>query len=114
MGAAETLPLDPPYDLVTAGTSLHWMDWPRLLPRLQTLLTPSGRLVIVEEDRLPLPWEDELHRLIRQYSTNRDYTRVDLVTELVRRGLFRLEGRQRTAPETFVQPLDAYGCDGFL
>ena len=32
VGAAETAPLSPPYALVTAGDSLHWMDWDVVLP----------------------------------------------------------------------------------
>src|SRR6266487_724269 len=34
IGKLEDVPLDPPYALVTAGESLHWMDWEIVLPRL--------------------------------------------------------------------------------
>jgi ubiquinone/menaquinone biosynthesis C-methylase UbiE len=34
IGKVEDVPLDPPYALVTAGESLHWMDWHVVLPRL--------------------------------------------------------------------------------
>ncbi len=31
---AEDAPLVPPYALITAGNSLHWMDWHALMPRM--------------------------------------------------------------------------------
>jgi ubiquinone/menaquinone biosynthesis C-methylase UbiE len=33
-GRAEDVELQPPYVLITAGESLHWMDWGVVLPRL--------------------------------------------------------------------------------
>lgn len=43
------MPLGPPYGLVTAGSSLHWMDWEVVLPRIGRLLSPEGCLAIVNE-----------------------------------------------------------------
>ncbi len=108
IGSAEEAPLDPPYGMVTAGASLHWMDWQRLLPRLHDLLTPSGRLVILDECQLPPPWDGEQLRIIQRYSLYQDYSPLNLVDELVRRGLFELEGSVRTDPLPFSQSLDAY------
>lgn len=39
--------LDPPYALVVAGDSLHWMDWPVIVPRIRDVLSPNGSLGIV-------------------------------------------------------------------
>ncbi|HLZ71887.1 MAG TPA: class I SAM-dependent methyltransferase [Dehalococcoidia bacterium] len=105
---AESAALEPPYGMVTAGASLHWLDWHAVLPRLHDVLTPRGRLVIVSDGQEPLPWEAELSTLIRAYSTNQEFRPLDIVAELEQRGLFRLEGRVRTAPVPFVQTIDEY------
>ena len=44
----ETAPLDPPYALVTAGESLHWMAWEVVLPRFAAALVPGGLLAIAD------------------------------------------------------------------
>jgi len=108
VGAVETAPLNPPYSLVTAGDSLHWMDWATVMPRLATMLTPRGTLAILGVGQLPTPWDDQLVPIIRQYSTVSGYHPYDLVSELETRGLFQTSGRQTTAPVPFVQPLDEY------
>ncbi len=108
----EDAPLQPPYALITAGESLHWLDWEVVLPRFAGALTPHGDLAIVARDPLPTPWHDELSRIIPRYSTNPDYQPVDLVAELTRRDLFEKVGEARTAPVAFSQPLDRY-IEGF-
>jgi 2-polyprenyl-3-methyl-5-hydroxy-6-metoxy-1,4-benzoquinol methylase len=108
VGRVEDVALIPPYALVTAGESLHWMDWDTLLPRLQTLLTPNAMLVILDIAFGVVPWSGALRQLIQQYSTIRDYQQVDVVAELVRRGLFAVRGKRQTEPVPFSQPLDAY------
>ncbi len=105
---AESAPLDPPYGMVTAGASIHWLDWHAVLPRLHAALTPRGRLAIVIDGQEPLPWDAELLALIRAYSTNPTFRPLDLIAELERRGLFRLEGRAKTAPVPFTQPIEEY------
>jgi trans-aconitate methyltransferase len=108
VGAVETAPLSPPYCLITAGDSLHWMDWATLMPRLATMLTPRGSLAILGVGQLPTPWDDELIPIIQRYSTVSGYHLYDLVAELETRGLFRTSGRQTTAPVSFAQSLDEY------
>lgn len=105
---AESAPLEPPYGMVTAGASIHWMDWHTVLPRLHEVLTPGGRLVIVIDGQEPLPWDAALLTLIRAYSTNPTFQPLDLIAELETRGLFKLEGRAKTAPVPFSQPINAY------
>lgn len=108
VGAVETAPLNPPYSLITAGDSLHWMDWATVMPRLATMLTPDGSLAILGVDQLPTPWDEQLLPIIQRYSTVSGYHPYDLVAELEARDLFRTSGRQTTAPVAFVQPLDEY------
>jgi SAM-dependent methyltransferase len=108
VGRAEDAPLDPPYALITAGDSLHWLDWEVALPRFASLLSPSGWLAIVVNEQLPVPWGDELLSIIKRFSIYGKFEHVDIAAELERRGLFRTAGRVRTHPVSFEQTIDAY------
>ena len=44
IGPIETAPLAPSYALITAGDSLHWMEWDVALPRFATMLPAHGYL----------------------------------------------------------------------
>ncbi len=105
---AEEAPLSPPYDLVTAGQSLHWMDWDLMLPRLASVLSSAGLLAIVDWDVTPPPWADALRTVIQRLSTNRLYRPYDLVDELVTRGLFAPINRRQTEPVPFGQATADY------
>jgi SAM-dependent methyltransferase len=96
------------YGLVTAGESLHWMDWDRLFPRLHTLLAPGGYLAILGRPELPSAWSADLMSLIQRYSTNRDYVPYELIHELTRRGLFEPCGEQRTEPLLVLQSRESF------
>lgn len=104
----ETAPLDPPYGLVTAAESLHWMDWRTVLPRLRAALVSGGVLAIVEREEERGPWSADLGALCARYSTNQDYRPYDLITELETRGLFRKLGKRRTEAVPFAQPIRDY------
>jgi SAM-dependent methyltransferase len=107
-GRAEEAPLDPPYGLVTAGESLHWMDWAVVMPRFREALVPGGFVAILQREELSVAWSDELLKLIQRYSTLRGYQQLDLIAELTRRGLFTKSGEWRSKPEAFVQSVDDY------
>ena len=104
----ETAALDPPYSLILAGESLHWMDWFSVLPRFAGMLEPGGQLVILDLAHQPTPWSGRVQQLIARYSTNQEYQRLDLVDELTRRNLFAERGRAVTAPWIFRQPVREY------
>ncbi len=106
-GPMEEAPLDPPYALITAGQSMHWMDWDIVLPRFRAALTPHGYVALVGIEGT-LPWDDEIPPIIKRYSTNPRYQPVDLIAEWKARKLFEKEGEKVTAPVYFAQPLDAY------
>lgn len=108
VGQVEDAPLRPPYALVTAGDSLHWMDWQVVMPRFARLLTPHGYLAILGVGQLPTPWDADLLPLVLRYSTIRDYQQYDVVEEVEKRGLFQHSGVRRTEPVPFAQPLDTY------
>lgn len=107
-GRAEEVPLVPPYALVTAGQSLHWMDWEIVLPRFREALAPEGFLAIVNVEILTTAWNDELIKIIRRFSTSPHYRPVDLIKELEERGLYQRQGEQRTAPVSFTQSIEDY------
>ena len=107
-GFAEDAEVRPPYGLIAAASSLHWMDWKVVLPRFRDLLAPDGVLAIVEERPLPTAWDDPLHEVIVRYSTNRSFRPFDLIVERGSRGLFREVGRQQTASVSFAQPVATY------
>jgi SAM-dependent methyltransferase len=108
VGRVEDAPLQPPYALVAAGESLHWMDWAVVLPRLREALAPEGYLAIVEREEEPMPWAAETSQVLGRYSTNREFRPYHLVDELEQRGLFERRGEQRTPPMRFVQSVASY------
>ena len=105
--AAETAALDGPYDLITAAESIHWMDWARLFPRLASALAPDGVLAIVDRGYAHTRWWNAAFQaIIDRYSTNRAYTKYDLIAELHQRGLFAVTGTRRTQPAAFAQSIE--------
>ena len=108
-GAVEEVQLYPPYQMVTAGASIHWMEWDVVFPRFREMLTTDGYLVIIDGDRpIESPWHEAELSLIRKYSTNRHHEAIDLIQELVDRGHLHLVGDKRTAPVSFSQSLTDY------
>jgi ubiquinone/menaquinone biosynthesis C-methylase UbiE len=107
-GRIEEVALDPPYGLITAGGSLHWMDWYAALPRFAALLEPRGFLAIVDRDEREPPWREALKPVYRRYSTNQDWRPYDLIQELESRGLFRQTGTWRTEPVPFTPTVEEY------
>src|SRR5258708_3436158 len=59
LGAVEEVQFGAAYGLVTAGESLHWMDWEVVLPRFAEVLTTTGVLAIAGRswDGPPMLWE---------------------------------------------------------
>lgn len=108
-GPIETVQLYPPYQMITAGASIHWMEWNVVFPRFREILTTDGYLIIIDGDRpLGAPWHDAELSLIHKYSTNSDYEAIDLIQELVNRGHLYLIGDKRTTPVSFSQSLMDY------
>jgi ubiquinone/menaquinone biosynthesis C-methylase UbiE len=107
--AAETLALQGPYALVTAGQSLHWMDWRPTLDRVNGLLSRHAMLALVDQSHHRVPWRDGLIEVIVKYSRNPDY-KPDFVLadELARQGLFDMYGTLLTPPAEFGQTVDEY------
>jgi SAM-dependent methyltransferase len=104
-GGIEDAPLDPPYDLATAGQSLHWTEWSVSLPRIASVLRPGALLAIVNRTFETSPWAQEVQTLIVRHSTNREFAPYVLIDELTSRGLFTEEGRTTTELRPHSQSL---------
>lgn len=103
LGPVETVPLSGPYDLITAGQSLHWMEWQVVLPRFARLLVAGAYLVIVGRVFEEEPWQEELQKLIAQFSTNQEFEPYNLVQELESRHLFLKQGEKVIEPQIISQ-----------
>jgi SAM-dependent methyltransferase len=108
LARAEDAPLRPRYGLAVAASSLHWMDWDVVLPRLRDALRPGAFLALFDDQTVAPPWQAELNAIIPRYSTNRDFQPYRLIDELEHRRLFRVAGSRATAAVAFCQGIDAY------
>jgi len=107
-GAVEEVALQPPYALIVAGDSVHWMEWDVVFPRFQQMLTAQGSLAIVGRGTGENPWDEEVWALCARYSTNQEYAPYNLIEELKQRHLFQLQGTLQTQPVPFVQSGEGY------
>jgi SAM-dependent methyltransferase len=58
--AIEDAPLNPPYGLIVAASSIHWMDLGRTLPRFADALADGAMLAVLDGDApVDAPWERE-------------------------------------------------------
>jgi len=111
VGRMEEVALQPPYALIVAAASLHWMPWQATLPRFAQALSPHGYLALVEGRSPPGPWADELTLILAHYSMNQDFQPYNMGTiaaELQQRSLFRQVGVMETQPVRFRQSVDAW------
>jgi SAM-dependent methyltransferase len=106
-GRVEGAALDPPYALITAGESLHWMDLSIVLPRFRQLLTPGGYLAIVVHDTVPDAWSI-LGEIIPRYRVDGGFEPFDLIGQLEAHGLFEKVGVKKIGPVPFRQSIDDY------
>jgi trans-aconitate methyltransferase len=108
LGSAESTSLNPPYALITGGSSLHWLHWHIAFPRFGSMLSPRGVIAIVHRSVAPTPWRDDLRELLRPYRPERTEENHDLVTELEQRHLFRQIGQREAEPVPFAQSVEDY------
>ena len=108
-GRVEEVPLKPAYSMVTAGASIHWMEWSLVFPKFREVLTADGYIAIIDGDRpLKPPWRDAELPIIRKYSTNQHYEEIDLIQELADRGHLMPIGNELTMPVFFSQSIEEY------
>jgi len=105
-GKIEEVELDPPFALITGGSSLHWVEWEIAFARFETLLTPNGYVAIINREMAEVPWYAAWRDLINRFVT---YTsRIDLIQTLMDRNLFTQVGEYRTQPMAFTQSIEDY------
>jgi ubiquinone/menaquinone biosynthesis C-methylase UbiE len=107
-GKTEDVELDPPYALITAGESLHWMDWNVVLPRFARLVTPNGMLAILHIEDQPLPWSEGYRQIVQRFTNNPTYVPFDLIGELEKFHLFLKRDERKTAPVSMQQTIADY------
>jgi SAM-dependent methyltransferase len=110
-GRAEDAPLAPPYGLITAGASIHWMDPEVVMRRFRDALAPGARLAIVDMENVhpQMPYRDEFVSVIQRHSAldhHDDF--AALITKLESSGHFAREGDHRTRSVPFEQSVDDY------
>jgi len=107
-GRAEDVELEPPYALVTAGESLHWMEWDVVLPRFAQLLMPHGVLAIVHIVDQPVPWREGYCQIEQRFTNNPSYVPFDWIVELEKYVLFQKLGERETASVEVSQTVEDY------
>jgi ubiquinone/menaquinone biosynthesis C-methylase UbiE len=107
-GRAEEMEIEPPYALVTAGASLHWMEWNVVLPRLAHVLTPRGLLAIVFVEEQSAPWSEVSGQIKQRFTNNPAYQPFDWVGKLEKEQLFQQLGYRLTAPVPVSQTVEDY------
>ncbi|MDE2890450.1 MAG: class I SAM-dependent methyltransferase [Gemmatimonadota bacterium] len=108
-GRVEEVEWSPPYAMVTAGASIHWMEWRDVFPRFRKAMPDGGYVVIIDGDRpVEPPWREAELVLIREFSTNPHYEDIDLILELEERGHILPLGDRLTEPVYFSQSIRDY------
>lgn len=106
---AEDAPLDPPYGLITCGSSLHWMDRDVVFPRFRTALAPGAFVAVADTDYVHGPYRDDVLAVIRSYSELKRHRRSEEIADELRSSeRFMVAGEHRTDPEPFKQSVDDY------
>jgi len=107
LGTAEDVRLNGPYGLATAGTSVHWFDAARVMPRVNAALAPGARLAIVDIDDGAHPMSGMLE-IFDRYSEGHHHEVAEVLDDLVTQGHFAREGQRRLTPVTVRRSLDEY------
>jgi SAM-dependent methyltransferase len=109
LGSAETADLAGPYALVTAGASLHWMDWKQMLPRLAAVATENAFLAIVDHGVQAAPWQNSVREVIIRHSRSPDFDpSFSLRAELSALGLLEISGSATSPDMPFRQSVTSY------
>ncbi len=109
--------LEPPYGLVVAGMSIHWMDISWVLGKFATALMPGGFLALVSGDGpVDAPWQDEertsmaefIYRVSGKHPVGWRGTREQLNDPLLLHPRFQAVGHKITSPMQVSQSIVDY------
>jgi len=113
----EEAPLDSPYGLIVAASSIHWMDLDRTLPRFADALVGGAMLAVIDGDApVDAPWEREETAFMIDFLAAREGKRPKwwmTVSErfaepVLAHPQFERLGHRITAPSTFSQSITDY------
>lgn len=109
--------LEPPYGLVVAGMSIHWMDIPWVVQKFATALTPGAFLALVSGDGpVDAPWQDEertfmadfIYKVSGKHPSGWRGTREQLNDPLLLHPRFEPVGHRITSPMPVSQTIADY------
>jgi SAM-dependent methyltransferase len=115
--AIEDAPLDPPYGLIVAASSIHWMDLERTLPRFADALADGAMLAVLDGDApVDAPWEREETDFLIDFLAAHEgrprtwwkTARERLAEPVLVHGWFESLGHRITAPVAFSQSIEDY------
>jgi SAM-dependent methyltransferase len=113
----EEAPLDPPYGLIVASLSIHWMDLDRVLARFADALADRACLAVLDGDApVSAPWEREetafmVSFLEKSDGRPRDWfksMRERLAEPVLVHRAFQAAGHKVTTPKRFSQSIADY------
>lgn len=106
---AEDAALSPPYGLITAGASLHWIDVDVALPRFRDALAPGAVMAVADTERVHGAYEADLMAVVRDYSEVDHHVETPAFVENLRMAdRFAVHGQLRTEPVSVEQSIDDY------
>ena len=108
---AEQASLDPPYDLICAGASIHWLDHARLMPRLAQSLSNGAWLMVIEGDGAwQPPWQAEWSTFIARWleRMGRRHNEAEFGVAMNRYQQFMVIHGQREFTAPIEQPLQDF------
>jgi len=115
--AIEDAPLDPPYGLIVAASSIHWIDLDVTLPRFADALADGATLAVLDGDApLDAPWEREETAFMIDFLEARGERRRGwwmtmrerLAAPVLAHPRFTSLGNRITAPVSFSQCIEDY------
>ena len=116
-GFIEDAPLDPPYGLIVAASSIHWMNLDRTLPRFAAALAEGAMLAVLDGDApVDAPWEREETAFMIDFIAAREGQRPNwwktvrerFAEPVLTHTLFERRGHRITAPVSFSQSIADY------
>jgi hypothetical protein len=115
--AIEDAPLHPPYGLIVAASSIHWMDLDRTLPRFAATLADGAMLTVLDGDApVDAPWEREETAFMIDFVAAQEGQRPDwwksmserLAEPVLVHPMFESVGQRVTAPVEYSQSVEDY------
>ncbi len=113
----EGAPLEPPYGLIVAASSIHWMDLDRTMPRFADALADGAMLAVLDGDApVDAPWEREETAFMIDFIAAREGRRPSWWKTVSERfaepvlvhPAFERVGHRITAPVPFSQSIADY------